>query len=647
MSTEKPFEKTNAADPAPHTDNPVARNVSHLRALFPEAVSEGQVDFEVLKQLLGGAVDECEERFGLNWTGKRQSRQLALTPSTGTLLPCPEESVDWETTQNVIIEGDNLEVLKLLQKAYSGKVKFIYIDPPYNTGNDFIYPDNYRDSLKSYLDFTSQRDSDGNRLSSNTESSGRFHTTWLNMIYPRLLLARTLLREDGIVFISIDDNEVSHLRMLCDEVFGPENRIEEVAWKNKYGSGALTKGFANVHEYILVYSRTPISNLAAPLDEEQKKAYRLKDAKFAVRGGYITQPLATTSKDDRPNLRYPIIHDGDEIWPEKQWVWEKERFDRANRDGDVVINKTHGKYSVRIKQYLRDENGVERLGKPVSIMNGPFNQDGTREIRELFGASVFDFPKPSALVQKLFSMVVNDRTEDDGLHLDFFAGSCSAAHAVLALNAADAGRRRFIMVQLPEPCRTTSKAYEYGLKTIADIGKERVRRAGRQIEREHARGDVERDVENSRIMEAGDVGFRVFKLDASNLRRWRGDRERIGQSLLEHVENVRSDRSEEDILHEVILKLGLDLCTPVETRVIAGKVVHAVGDGRLIACLDALIGYEHFEALGQEIVAWRSRMGAVDESTVVFRDSAFADDVVKANMAAMLQQNGFRHIRAV
>ena len=343
-------------------------------------------------------MEERKEKYGLDWHGKGRARQLALAPSTGTLRPCPEDSADWDTTKNLMIEGDNLEVLKLLQKSYVGKVKLIYIDPPYNTGKDFVYPDDYRDNIRNYLELTGQVDGDNRKLSSSTEASGRFHTDWLNMMYPRLKLARNLLREDGLICISIDDHEVANLRLLCDELFGSENRVEEVVWKNKYGSGALTKGFANVHQYVLVYSRSPILNLAAPLDDEQRRAYSHKDAQFPVRGGFVTQPLATNSKDERPNLRYPVVHKGVEIWPEKQWIWEKRRFDEAYANDEVVINQNRGKYSVRVKQYLRDEHGVERLGKPVSLLNGPFNQEGTKEVRELFGAPVFDFPKPSALI---------------------------------------------------------------------------------------------------------------------------------------------------------------------------------------------------------------------------------------------------------
>ena len=627
------MKKIIANNPETRSANVVAQNIEHLKTVFPEAFNEGKIDFGVLKQLLSGELDEREEKYGLNWHGKRRARQLALTPSTGTLRPCPEESVDWDTTQNLMIEGDNLEVLKLLQKSYASKVKLIYIDPPYNTGKDFIYRDNYRDNIQNYLELTGQVDGENRKLSSNTEASGRFHTDWLNMMYPRLKLARDLLRHDGLICISIDDQEVANLRLMCDEIFGPDNRVEEVVWKNKYGSGALTKGFANVHEYLVVYSRNPVSNVAAPLNDEQRATYSRRDSKFPVRGGYITQPLATTSKDDRPNLRYPIPYDGIEIWPEKQWIWERSRFETAYRNDEIVINERDGRYSVRMKQYLRDNNGVERLGKPISLLNGPFNQEGTKELRELFGVSVFDFPKPSALIQYLFSFVINDDPQNDGLYLDFFAGSCPSAHAVQTLNASDAGKRRFIMIQLPEPCASKSPAFEAGFATIADIGKDRIKRVRSSI--------------LDRPEEAGDFGFRVFKLDTSNIRAWEPNRADLDQTLLDGIDHIKPDRSEEDILYELLLKLGLDLCAPIETRTIAGKSVRSISAGTLIVCLDEVLTREEVEPLALGIAEWHTELAPASDSTVIFRDSAFADDVTKTNIAAILQQHELENVRSL
>ena len=432
----------------------VAENLSTLKVLFPEIVTEGPdgaaVNVDVLKALVGDkSVTDADEKYGLNWHGKRRARQLALTPPTGTLRPCPEDSVDWDTTQNLMIEGDNLEVLKLLQKSYAGKVKLIYIDPPYNTGKDFVYPDNFQDNIRNYLELTWQAEG-GQKIISNTEAGRRFHTNWLNMMYPRLKVAHGLLRPDGLFLVSSDETEADNLKRICDEVFGEENFVERVVWKNKYGSGALTRGFANVHEYILVYSRVPIDSIAAPLNDEQRAEYKLRDEKFSIRGGYLTQPLATTSKDPRPNLVYAIVHEGHKIWPEKQWIWSKDRFDTAYMNNEIVINQANGKFSVRVKQYLRDENGVERLGKPLSLMNGPFNQEGTQDVAKLFDEKVFTFPKPVALLRYFAALITNVDDSKDGIYLDFFAGSGTTAHAVMNSNRADGGRRKYILVEMGE-----------------------------------------------------------------------------------------------------------------------------------------------------------------------------------------------------
>ncbi|WP_209019433.1 site-specific DNA-methyltransferase [Chlorobaculum sp. 24CR] len=639
---ESPIKLFTADDPEARSADLLAGNIEQLKSLFPEAFTEGKIDFEVLRQLLGGTVEEREEKYGLNWHGKRKARQLALTPSTGTLRPCPEESVEWDSTQHLMIEGDNLEVLKLLQKSYSGKVKLIYIDPPYNTGKDFVYPDNFRDNIENYLELTGQVEG-GRKISSNTEASGRFHTDWLNMMYPRLKLARNLLRDDGVILVSSDEMEADNLKNICDDIFGFENFVERIVWKNKYGSGALTKGFANVHEYIIVYSKEPIQDISAPLDDEQRAAYRLQDEKFEYRGGYLTQPLATTSKDPRPNLVYPIFYNGQEIWPEKQWVWAKERFEEAYKNNEIVINESEGKFSVRTKQYLRDENGIERLGKPLSIMNGPFNQEGTRDIATLFPEKIFSFPKPMALLKYFVALIFNGDKSKEGIYLDFFAGSGTTGHAVMAQNAIDGGTRRYILVQLPEPLDPENKDQKVAAnfcdqhgkpRTIAEITKERLRRAAKKIKEENPRFH-------------GDLGFRVFKLDSSNIRTWEPDPHDLEASLFNSIEHLKADRSEADILYELLLKLGLDLCVPVEKRTFAGKAVHSVGGGVLLVCLATLVTREEVEPLAQGIVAWHGELAPARDTTCVFRDSAFADDVAKTNLAAILQQHGLEIIRSL
>lgn len=611
--------------------NLVDANIAKIAEMFPNCITEAKdengivrrmVDFDQLRQELSASlVEGPRERYTLSWPGKNEAILTANAPIAKTLRPCEEESVDFENTKNLYIEGDNLDVLKLLQETYLNTVGMMYIDQPYNTGNDFIYEDDFAEDTASFLKRSNQKDEEGNRLVANTDSNGRFHSDWMNMMYPRLKLARNLLRPNGLIFISINDCEVTNLRKICDEIFGPDNFIKEVAWKNKYGSGALTKGFASVHEYILVYSKGPIANIAAPLDDVQRASYKSKDSKFEIRGGFITQPLATTSKDERPNLRYPIIHNGKEIWPEKQWIWSKERFDKAYLNDEIVINETDGKFSVRMKQYLRDENGVERLGKPISLLNGPFNQEGTKEVRELFNAPVFDFPKPSKLINYFFSFVVDDEIKKDGIYLDFFSGSASSAQALMELNKADNGNRKFIMVQLPEPCDENSEAFKAGYKTIAEIGKERIRRAGKRIKEEWETRQPTLYDDLSPI-NAPDIGFRVFKVDTSNMKDVYYTPDELKQDNLElFKDHIKPDRRPEDLLFQVFLNWGLDLTKPIAKETIDGKTIFIVDTNALIACFDSGITEELIKKLAKH-----------KPLRAVFRDDAFGSDSVKINV---------------
>lgn len=605
-----------------HSANLTQDNIARIRDLFPGCITEAKgkdgsvklaVDFDQLRQELAESIVEgSQERYHLNWPGKREALLAANAPIAKTLRPCRADSVDFETTKNLFIEGDNLDALKLLQETYLGKVKMIYIDPPYNTGNDFIYEDNFAEATEEYLRRSNQRDEEGGRLTANVTSNGRFHSIWLTMIYSRLRLARNLLTDDGLIFISIDEGEASNLKLVCDEIFGPDNFVEQIAWKNKYGSGALTKGFANVHEYIFVYSKNQVSNLAAPLDDEQRSAYKLRDENFDIRGGYITQPLATNSKDDRPNLQYTIHHNGKEIRPEKQWIWSEERFLSAYRKGEIVINESNGKFSVRSKQYLRDENGVERLGKPISLLNGPFNQDGTKEIKELFdGTAIFGFPKPTKLIQYFASFVVNDSPDKDFIVLDFFSGSGSTADAVIRLNAADGGNRRFIVVQLPEDCPKESDAFKAGYETIAEVSKERIRRAGKKIAAGHPKQNV-------------DTGFRVLKVDSSNMADIFYSPDALEKPNLDmFVDNIKPDRNSEDLLFQVMLDWGVDLALPIAKQAIQGKDVFLVDGNALAACFDA-----HGD-VDEEFV---KELAKVQPLRVVFRDAGFKDSSVKINV---------------
>ncbi|MBM4394218.1 MAG: site-specific DNA-methyltransferase [Deltaproteobacteria bacterium] len=614
-------------DPETRSPDGVADNVARLKDLFSEAFTEGRIDFDVLRQLLGAAVDEREEKYGLNWHGKRRARQLALTPSTGTLRPCPGESVDWDTTQNLVIEGDNLEVLKLLQKSYAGKVKLIYIDPPYNTGKDFVYPDDFRDNIGNYLALTGQVDGSGRKLTSNTEASGRFHTDWLNMMYPRLKLARTLLRQDGVVFVSIDDGELASLQAIMNEVFGEENRYCVVAWQKKDTPSNDAQGVSTTHEYVVAYSRgTEFVRRLIPRSDEQLSVYKNPDND--PRGEWTRGAL--TRKEYVEKDYYPIRNpSGREVLPPPGTSWRVSRatLDRLIAEDRLWWGRDADGDMPFVKRFLSE---VQEGVVPVSWWGYEFagsNRNAKMEMRSLFDDQApFDTPKPTKLIARILSIA---STADD-LVLDFFAGSGTTGHAVMAQNAADGGKRRFILVQLPEPTRQS------GYATIADITKERLRRAGRKVRDDNP-------------MFSGDLGFRVFKLASSNIRAWEPDRARedVVRTLEDSIDHLKSDRTEQDILYELLLKLGVDLCVPIVTRSIGGMDVHAVGGGVLMACLATRIGREDVEALALGVVAWHRELAPAGEVCCVFRDAAFADDVAKTNLAAILDQHGLKTVRSL
>lgn len=605
------------------SSNGVEDNITKIAQLFPDCVTEtvdersGQpkhlIDFEKLKQNLSDSVmSESAERYQFTWPDKSKAILLANSPINATLRPCREDSVDFNNTQNLYIEGDNLDVLKCLKETYLHKVKMIYIDPPYNTGNDFVYEDDFAQSSEEYLANSGQFDEQGNRMFTNAESNGRFHTDWLNMIYPRLKVARDLLTDDGVIFISIDDNEEKNLRNICDEIFGAENRIETIVWKNKYGAGAYTVGFISVHEYVLCYSKKKISNITSELDEEGQAVYSKKDEKYAIRGGYMTQPLMTNSLGNRPNLMYPIEYKGVSIYPRKQWVWSQERLQNAINNNEVEFNlQKDGTYSVRSKAYLRDENGKMRRGKPLSLMTGPFNQEGTKEIRSLFeGKSIFDFTKPTQLIKKFLSLQINDSDDTDFIVLDYFSGSATTAHAVMQLNSEDGGNRKFIMVQLPEKTDEKSEAFKAGYKNICEIGKERIRRAGKKIKEE-----------SPLTTQDLDTGFRVLKLDSTNMQDIYYSPKDISQAdLFSQVDNVKPDRTGEDLLFQVMLELGATLDSKIETTTVAGKTIYNVAEGYLVACFDPDVTDDVVKAIAQMQPAY-----------AVLRDTSMKDDSTATN----------------
>ena len=543
--------------------------IDALRAIAPEAFADGRINWEVLHDALGDHLEDegrDAEHFGLFWPGKREARRVAALPSTGTLRPVSGEGVNENSTRNIFIEGDNLEALKLLQKSYAGRVRMIYIDPPYNTGSDFIYSDSFTQPLEEYLRATGQADEIGRVLVTNTQADGRYHSNWLNMMYPRLRLARHLLRSDGVIFVSIDDNEVHNLRGLMNEVFGEENFVAQIVLKNKAGAGAKPRGFIPVHEFVLCYarSRESIDGISLPMTEEQTKLYNKRDEHFALRGPYGTWALATTSMGDRPNLRFPILHDGEEIWPEKQWLWSRERVEEAQQKNELVFNrKSDGLWSVRFKRYLKDETGEENPSTPTTFWDGPYTHEGTRDMDALFTERIFTFPKPIALLRKMLSLrFLPSSAVADDIVLDFFAGSCTTAHAVVNLNHEDGGNRRFIMVQFPEPTPSDSLARRGGFDTIAEIGKERIRRVIQRIRDEDAgKLTTGRDAPE-------DLGFRVFKLDRSNYRAWHdfdGSDVAELQTLFDRFESPLVEGWEiENVLTEVMLMEGFPLDSMTE-----------------------------------------------------------------------------------
>lgn len=622
-------------DEAKSTDL-VMENFQSLKALFPELVTEGpggfSVNVDVLKELVGDqTVTDCEEKYGLNWFGKRNARKLALTPSTGTLRPSPEESENWETTENLMIEGDNLEVLKLLQNRYSGKVKLIYIDPPYNTGNDFVYPDNFQDNIKNYLELTGQIE-DGAKISSNTETSGRFHTNWLNMMYPRLKLARNLLREDGVIFISIDNTELSNLRKLCDEIFGEENFVGNITWKARVkpvNIGEAKYRPQDETEYVVMYQKSDIEGKFQPLHTGGVRSYphELNGRKYR---------LTTILKSNRgSNFRNTMSFEIDGYTPPdgQRWQGGEEEIKRLNREGYLEFRD-----GTPFKRYFEDEEDAEH-DPFYCFMESDWtstSEAGKSELNELLGDNHgFDTVKPTRLIKTLVQTITVPSNNE--LVLDFFGGSGTTGNAIMSQNAADTGNRRYILIQFPELLDPENKDQKTAAnfcdqlgkpRTIAELTKERLRRAAKKIKEDNP--DYQ-----------GDLGFRVLKLDSSNIRAWDPNPPDIKNALLNHLEHLKPDRSERDILFELLLKLGLSLTVPIEEKSIAGKVVYSVGSGALFVCLAEKIESSDVEPLSMGIVQWKRELLPEVEVQVVFRDSAFSSDVAKTNLTSILEQNGF------
>jgi adenine-specific DNA-methyltransferase len=633
----------------------VQENIDKLKRIFPDVFTESKVDFEKLKETLGDYIEDREERYSFVWHGKSMARRIAQTPSTGTLRPCKEESKDWETTQNLFIEGDNLEVLKLLQKSYHKKIKMIYIDPPYNTGKEFIYPDNYKDNLDTYLRYTNQIDAEGYKFSSNTEQSGRYHTNWLNMMYPRLKLARNLLRDAGIIFISIDDNEQNNLKKVCDEIFGEDNFIAKYIHKNN-SSKNQAKLVSVSTEYFYCYSKNrkalkdKIWRLKKKGAEDIAKLFlRLKKKGFSVNeiepeikemyrrpkyahlsrwnkvddnGVFKDADLSREGGPKNYTITNPVTGE-DCVVPGRGWGKSKEELLKLQKDDLIWYG------SDDTPPGLKDYINPDDISVPDSFWYYDNSVD-TRWVKNEFGSLVFENPKPLAMLKDMIEMI---GIYDNDIILDFFAGSCTSAHATLDLNKEDRGNRKFIMIQLPELCGEKSKAFLSGYKTIADIGKERIRYAGDRIVEEN---------QDKEGIENLDIGFKVFKLDSSNIKPWDADFDHLEDALWDSVNNIKADRTEADVLYELLLKYGLDLTLPIEEREINGKTVFLIGLGALVICLDSDITIDVVEGIGKLKAELDPEI-----MRVVFKDSGFKNDVVKTNAIQILKQSNIEDVKSL
>ena len=639
-------------------------NISKLKSLFPEVFNEGNIDFDVLKQLLGENVDEKEERYGLNWHGKRQARQLALTPSRGTLRPCKDESVDWNNTENLMIEGDNLEVLKLLQKSYAGKVKLIYIDPPYNTGKDFVYPDNFQDNMKNYLELTGQTE-DGTRLSTNTETSGRYHTDWLNMMYPRIKLARNLLSDSGFIFISIDEHEVHNLCSLCFEIFGEENFISLIANTNNPKGRSDDKFIATAHEYILVMTKniTHAKTYGFEPDDKILKRYnKIDEAGEVFRDMDLRKTGDADRREDRPDMFYYFYYDevknklsvskdqqNDgliEIKPirddgtDGRWRWG---FDTAKSKIESVYAKfmpTKKMWGIMEKDYLSKRDAVKATS---SWTHKDVNSErGSEQFIEMgFDKEVFSRPKPLGTLLRIIEIATYPN--EKCIALDFFGGSGTFGHAVFTANAIKNRKIKFVIAQLPELVdeNTKEKAIaaaflkKHGMSLkISEITKERLRRAGKKVREDNPDWN-------------GDTGFRVFKLDTSNIRPWEATAESLSQQLDAYISPIIEGRSEEDLLAELMLKRGIDLSVNVETRQFDGLTVSCVDGGKLFTCFTSQIPASCVEVLTKGIIDWHKSLKAGKDTVCYFLDDAFENNVAKTNLCAILEQHGLTNLHSL
>jgi len=633
------------------------KNIEELKKLFPNAVIEGKIDFEKLKLMLGEEIDDSIEKYHFTWNGKSKAIKLAQMPSTATLRPSKEDSVDWDTTENLYIEGDNLEVLKQLQKTYFGKIKMIYIDPPYNTGNDFIYKNDFKDLKETFLQLTKQN------KSSNTETSGRYHTNWLNMMYPRLLLAKNLLTETGIICVTIDDYEVSRLLVIMDELFGESNHLGTIPIRNNPAGRSTTNGVSITHEYAIFYGKSSLSQVGRlPRNEKQINRYNNEDEKGKFEWVNFRKP--GSKKSESPKMYYPILIENNNImlpemvWNEnssewiikqdlneevlvvypiddkgkkRRWRWSKERF--LNEIDDLEARSVNGKMHIYMKGRI-NESGI----LPMTWWgNKKYSSTayGANLLKDMFDAlQIFSYPKSIYAVMDALRVLSNDNS---GIVLDFFSGSATTAHAVMKLNAEDEGTRKFIMVQLPELTKKDSEPFRLGYKNICEIGKERIRRAGQQLKQElidkkNRAGMLDENIVDP---ESLDIGFKVFKLDETNIKAWDSSAEVTKESLLDQVEVIKENRLKEDVLYEILLKYGVFNHT-VKEITINDKAMYDIADGYMIVNLN-----DKIEDTDVKEITKRS------PHVVIFLESGFVNDNDKINAEATLKHNGVEDVKCI
>lgn len=637
MSNNNPIQKQELT-----SMNMAEEQLRKLKELFPEAFTEGlKVDWDKLRLTLGQSIDVGKERYGMNWPGKADCFKTIQQPSIATLIPAKDESVDFDTTENLFIEGDNLEVLKLLQKSYLGKIKFMYFDPPYNTGKDFVYPDNFSESIDTYLAYTGQVNAEGKKFATNSDTDGRYHSKWLNMMYPRLFLAKNLLKEDGVLFISIDDNEVYNLRILLNEIFGEENFVTELIWKKRVSPANDSQWFSSDHEYILVYAKNKENWFPIRLDRTEKQNSYYTNPDNDPRGQWNSAAYTCNkNKDERPNLYYPLINPntGEEVWPKETavWAYSKETHEEHLKANLLYWGADGKSKSPRKKQFLSEAKPVV----PRSFLEHSdvgSTQSATLEFLKIFEHNYFNYTKPVDLIKRLTKLSVQpDKGE---IVLDIFSGSCTTANSVIELNKEDSGNRKFICVQIPEPTEEKSEAFKAGYKNIAEIGKERIRRAINKIK--------ENDLKSSELFKANisnvDLGFKVFKLSKSNFKIWDSALEKepevIQAKLFEHIQHISPEAEQEAILYELLLKSGFELTTPIEKLTLAGLTVFSIAEGQLLICLEKELTHDCIKAMAE-----------MQPTRVICLDEGFKGenaDALKTNAVQIMKSKGVVNFRTI